>query len=498
MSAAPPARRGYFGQLASESVVYGLSSVLSKMAYILLVPIYTRVFSPAEYGAMSLVVTVMAAASVMVVLALDNSAHRWFYESDDAADRKATIASWAWCQVGVALLFAVAISAGAERIGEALVGTRAAGGYVRLAAWALPLSAMSMVCTNWLRMQRRAWGTLLFNLATVASSLLLTVALVVGMGQGIAGVFQAQLLTAAWTTVVAVAVMRDWLHPAHFRRGRLAEMLRYALPLIPAALSFWVVNAIDRLFVQRYSTTADVGVYQVGYAVASCVALGTQAFQQAWGPFSMSIHREADARKFYADALLVYLWLTCLASTVVGVLAPEILRVFAGPAYAGASRVVALLAFGYVMIGLTYIAGLGPSLARRTSPVGIAITAAAGLNIALNLVLTPRLGKEGAALSTLLSQAAVPLYLFRRSQQLYPIPYRFGAAIAIVALAGAATAVGISWRFSTPWIGVPVKLLLAGSLVPALFALRIVSLATVSGAVRRLRMPAGSPSNGVP
>jgi O-antigen/teichoic acid export membrane protein len=473
-------------QLASESLVYGLSSALTKLAYVILVPLYTRVFTPGEYGLVALVTTVGAAATVLAVLGLDSAAHRWFWDSEDPAERKRTLASWAWCQALASLVLAAALVLAAGPLSRLVVGTDEAAGPLRLLGAALPLTGFATVTTNWLRMRRRPWATLGFNLAVMASGLGLTVLFVLGFGWGVRGVFAAQLATGAWTAALAGFVMRDWLHPRHFAGDRLREMLTYALPLIPAGMAVWVLGLGDRLFVQRYASTSDVGVYQVGFAVASVVALGTQAFQQAWGPFSFSIHRDRDAPAVYAAALLAYLWLACFAASAVGMLAPEILRVVATAEYAGAHRVAALLAFGYVATGLGYIAGLGLGLARKTAPMGAAVTLGAGVNLVLNFSLTPRMGMDGAALAALLSQGLVPVYLFHRAQRVYPLPYRFGPAVALVALGGAVTWLGLRWTLPLG-PGLALKAGLLSLFIPALFAFGIVSPARAARLLRRRR-----------
>ena len=85
--------------------------------------------------------------------------------------------------------------------------------------------------------------------------------------------------------------MRDWLRPKWFKRDRLAAMLRYALPLIPAALGFWVINISDRYLLNLLASKAEVGMYQVAYSVAAITALVTSAFQTAWSPFAYSIYK---------------------------------------------------------------------------------------------------------------------------------------------------------------------------------------------------------------
>lgn len=462
-------------QLASESLVYGLSGIIARFLNIFLVPIYTRVFTPEEYGVVSLVTSALVLISTFVVLALDNSAARWYWDTEDSADRKSTMASWAWCQLIVSSVVATILVAFSQRLGDTLVGRPDAGTYFAIVGLALPLSALGNVATNWLRLQRRPWATLAYALGTNLLTILLTITFVVVLGYGIAGIFLAQLLTAGVSTLAAVFLLGDWIHPRHFERSRLGEMLRYGLPLIPAAIAFWVVGFADRYFVQLYTTTSEVGLYQVGSTVAALVALATGAFQQAWGPFALSIHKRDNAKQVYASVFIAYLWLASLLSTALALFAAEVIRIFATDQYSGAATIVGLLCFSYVMIGLTYIASIGPAILKISKLIGLAIMLAAIVNIALNVILVPPMGKTGSAVATLVSQSVVPIYLFYRSQQLYPIPYRFKAGLGIIALGLTISSVGVFLDFESYWLGIVVRILLLSLFVPTLFLLRIVT-----------------------
>lgn len=471
-------------QLASESVIYGLAGVLTRFLMIFLVPIYTRIFSPEDYGVISLVTSTMAVVTIFVVLALDNSAHRWYWETEDRTDQKQTLASWAWCQLVVSSSAAAVIIGLAHWLARTIVGRDEAVLAFQLSALALPIGTLGTVAVNWLRMMRRPWATMGYSLATSLTHILLTVLLVAGLGWGIRGVFIGQLAAAAVGSLAAILLMRGWLHPRYVRWERLRAMLRFGLPLIPAALSFWVVSLADRYFVQFYTSTSEVGLYALGSTIAALIVIVTNAFQQAWGPFALSIHRQPDARYVYANVFLIYLWLTCALSTALTLFAPEALRLIATEAYVGAAGVVGFLALSTTFSGLTSIAAIGPQIVKTNVPTGVAITCAALLNIALNIVFVPRLGKSGAALATLLSQALVPLYLFYRSQQLYPLPYRFGPGVGFVALAGVIMAIGSLWQAESLWLGIAVKLLLCMLFLPAPLLFRALTLTQTRELVR--------------
>lgn len=473
----------YLKQLASESMIYGFAGVAARLLSIVLVPLYTRHFSPDAYGVLSLVTATMAMVTIFATLALDNSAHRWFWETESLSDRKRTIASWAWCQGTVALTFAIVLTLTAGGLSQLLLGDRTGAIYFQLAGWAIPLAVCNKVAIGWLRMKRRPLSTVVVTLSASGVAVLFIVLLVVVFGRGLRGVFEAQLIAAVLSALVSLALLRDWVNPRHFDGARLKEMLRYAVPLIPAGVAFWVNSMADRYFVQAYAGPTEVGLYQVGFSLAAVVALGTTAFQQAWGPFALSIHKQDDAPGVYAAALLGYLWIACLGASAVSILAPEALRIFTTEDYYDAWTVVPLLAFSYVMVGLTYIASVGASIAKTTAPVGVAVTVAAVVNLLLNFLLTPHWGREGAALATLVSQALVPLYLFVVTRRLFPIPYRFGTAAALLLASAAIVWVGLGAGTADP---APLwgKIGLLSLFVPMLLVLRIMRPAQLLRAVR--------------
>lgn len=471
--------------------MYGLAATVSRALSFFLVPIYTRVFAPEDYGVISLVNTTIAVAAVFVALGLDSSAGRWYWGTSDDEDRRVTLSSWTGTYLATATALGIVVIAASRWLSDVTVGGPGAATYIRLAAVTLPLGVLVVVLTNFFRMQRRPWAAAAFSFATSTTNIALALLLVVGLHRGIDGVYQAQIGSAAFGSLIALYLVRDWIRPRWFRRERVREMLAYALPLVPAALAFWVVNLSDRYFVRVFGSTREVGIYQVANALAALVALVTVGFQQAWGPFALSIHREEGARRVYADALMLYGWVTCLVAVAISALAPEAIRVVATDRYAAAAGSVPYLALSYVVMGGMYIAALGANLTKTTKPVAAGVGLAALVNVGLNLLLVPSLGGVGAAISTLAAWVVMTGYVFARSQRLYPIPYRFVPAGALFTLSLALALAGQAWRPGSLAVAVAGKLALTALLIPAAFALRVVTREQIGGALARLGGKAG-------
>ncbi len=418
--------------LAKESLIYGVSGILTRFVSVLLMPIYTAIFAPADFGIVSLVTTFSALLSILLILSLDNSMGRWYYENESEDDRKITSSTFLWSCFTAALLLSTLVFVLRGYIADTIFRTPETRPLLALMAINLPLTVFSVFTVNMLRLQRKPIATTVFTLSTALLTVALNIVFIVVLKVGISGIFYAQIITSIVATIWTIVLFRNALSPFAFSTQRWSEMINFSLPLIPATVAHWVIALSGAYFIQIMWGTHEVGLYQVGLNVASIAALATTAFQMAWAPFAYSIHKQAGARQVYARVLLAFVASSCSLSLGVMLFAPEILRVLTSPSYYDAATVAGLLAFGQVLLGMSSIAAIGPGIVKNNKPYGAAVLVSAGLLVVLNLALVPRLGKEGAAISVLLSQSVVPLIVFARGQKIYPIPYRFAATIFVL------------------------------------------------------------------
>ena len=426
--------REKFKQLGKESLIYGVSGMLQKFIAVLLVPLYWNAFLPDQIGQQALVLMVFTLLSAFSVLGMDNAAHTWFWQTDRAEDQRITIATWFWCQLTVSLVLGGLLALLAGPVSVLISGDKEAALLLQLAAATLPLSVAGVIVSHYFRLHRRPMSTLWF---TIASSLLLVglnLWFILALRWGMPGFFLAQTVAGGCSTVAGLWLLRKTIHPRFARMPRLREMLHFALPLMPAALALWVMGLSDRLFLEKFLDTREVGLYAAGASLATAVAMVTGAFTTAWGPFALSMQRQPDAPALYARALLVYLALGGAMVTAVALFTPEALQLLAKPAYMGAAPVVGILALGVLANGLATIASTGLGLAKKSAPIAAGVFIAAIVSVGLNLLLIPLCGKTGSAWASAVSWAVCTGYVFMRAQRIHPLPYDLRRAIAIGAL----------------------------------------------------------------
>jgi O-antigen/teichoic acid export membrane protein len=411
-------------QLAGESVIYGLSGIISRFISLFLVPLYTRILLPSDYGILGLVNTTFFFVGIFVVFALDNSAARWYYDSEDEHERKKTFASWFWFQLSVSILVSAIVILLSSPLSQLILKERLPQLLI-IPAITLLANILPAMIWNWLRLQRKAWATVIFNLSNAILTILFNIYFTLILRLGVQGILLAALCSNSLSSLYALWVMKGWIKYAHFSLKRLREMLKYATPLIPTSLAFWVLSSSAVYALQIFRSPAEIGLFQIGSSIAGGVALIVGAFQMAWGPFAFSILNKPEAKDTYSAVLTIYTLVTCSLALLVALFAKEILMVLTTSQYFEAATVAGILAFHAILSGFTYISSIGISIVKKTSPMAVAVMMAALITPVFYFFLIPLLGKEGAALSNLIGYIIVPVILFYKSQKLYKIPYRF-------------------------------------------------------------------------
>lgn len=419
--------------LFSDSLIYGISGVLSRFIGIFLTPLYTRVYLPSDYGIMGMLNNGYALVTIILVFALDNSTARWFYDSDDKQERKRTINTWLWFYLIFSLIACILFYVTAPVLSTLLFHNLEEGAiYIRLLGLALPMMVWMAVANNVLRFERKAIPAVILSLTYSLVLIAFSVVFVLYMKLGLLGAYYAQIVASFCSMILSLVLIKDWIGSIKlFEWSRWMAMIRYSLPFVPASIAYWLVNLSGVFFVNAYLSESEAGLYQIGTSIAAVVGLITLAFQQAWSPFAFSIINQPDAKDIYAKVFYIYVLLVGTFCMLISLFAPEALIILTTPKYYGAGWVASILAFSYLAIGLTSIADIGTAIAKKTAPLGFISVVSAIVLVVLNFQLIPSLGKEGAALAICISQFIVPIYMFYRSGKVYPIPYKFKMAIGI-------------------------------------------------------------------
>ena len=486
---------GYLRRLATTGAAYTASSVISKLIAVALLPLYTRYLTPADYGAAEVLVTGVIAASIIIRLGIIEALLRFYYQAGEEPQQvvKTAFASLLWTTtIGLALALPLA-----EPLSRLLLGHSDAG-LMRIAIFGLWVFTMFEFLTALYRLDERAKAYFIFTVANVLVTIPVTVWLVVGEGKGASGLLWGQYGTGALFLAGLVISQRHRLAVVP-DRGVWRRMLRWGLPTMPAELSLYSLNFIDRVLIVRIVGLGDAGLYSLSVKFAQAVNVLVKGFQLAWPPLAYSIRDDDEARRAYAVIVTWFVSVTTFVVAGMWLLSRWIVRALAAPEFFDSYKTIGLVSTGVMLYALYLVLVIVLGRTGRTEFNFPATGAGTVVNIVLNLLLLPSMGIVGAGVSLVASYAVVLVLMYVFTQRLFKVPYEWARLAQAVGLAAVLVAVGevflptsgiggLAGRTAL-WLAYPLLLWFSGFLndEEREAARRVLSPATVRAALTNLR-----------
>jgi O-antigen/teichoic acid export membrane protein len=388
-----------------------------------LLPIFTRLFTPSEYGIIELLVTASALLTRILAVGVDSALLR-FYNDYQVEERKGLVFTGLFYLAVVGVPISLVLSRFSDVFSRLLLGSDAHSTLVTLMLLTMPFIMIGWLPQDLTRLEFRklkynflmTGGTVFYAIAAVG--------LVVFLHKGLWGVIFSHFLKASLFALLGIILVRHNLVPkVDFEK--LKKLLSFGAPLLPAAIALWVSNSSDRFFLVRLASLHSVGVYSVANRLAWVQWFVFSSFQLAFTPIAYSIYRRPHTAVLFRRVFMYYIALSSVLGIGVSIFGLNLLRLLTPEAYHPAHRLVGLLSLSVILHGAFYIFGIGISIAEKTKYFAYSYLIGAAANIALNLVMIPRHGAMGAAVATVISFAIVALLGGYWSKRAYPLDFPF-------------------------------------------------------------------------
>jgi O-antigen/teichoic acid export membrane protein len=402
---APPARPvplaavvAYLKRLVFSLAAYQVADVVSKFIAVLLLPVYTRYINPAGYGVVELLANGVIFISIVVRFGMIEAFLR-FYFVDQNPQRRNALARRA---VGF-LLVATTVAAGilfaaAVPLSKIVLSYRDPTTF-RVAVLGLWTFTNLELAYALLRVDERLRTYAIASLSNVAMTIVASVVLVVGLGDGARGLLLGNYGASTLVLIALWWTMRKRLLPHRGSAEPLPVLLRFGLPTVPAEASVYALSIVDRYYIYHHRGPALAGLYSIAVKLAGAVAIIVRAFQYAWPPLAYSVSDDAEAARLYGLVTTYYLLVSGWVVVGLALLGRWVLRLLTAPAYYGAYRALPWVALGWALYGLWVVFLVIAGRARVTTRNFPASLAGLLANIVLIVVLVPPLGIAGAGIA---------------------------------------------------------------------------------------------------
>jgi O-antigen/teichoic acid export membrane protein len=384
-----------FKRFFSNAFWYGLSIVLTRAGWLVLLPIYWTKLAPEDFGIIGVAHLLQVFLTALLGLGLSDAVQRFLLEWPES-ERGRSLFTLLTAVVMFSAGICVVVSLAGERLLALVFRQVPFEPYLQIAVWTAFFANLSLIPLAVLRIRERILAFSLLTIGAFATQATVGIYLVVYLDAGAEGYLRAALYSGGISCAVSLLVIGSEITP-RFCWIELRRSFRYGAPTAVALVLEAFASALDRYFLDKHVALAQLGLYNLASQFGSAFNVFNQALKTSWFPF---LYRANAERDDVADILgrfsVLYLALLAIPALAVALLAREFIEWFGGDRYRGVYPLVPLFVAYYYTYAIIAAMGRGMDLAKRTEMWPLVPTSGLIVSLTALFFLVPMWGVWGA------------------------------------------------------------------------------------------------------
>lgn len=416
-------------ELTKDTAIYGISTMLGRFLNFILVPFYTNVFSPADYGVVILIYSYIAIFNIIFIYGLD-AAFLKYAAFKDVGDEKDNFSTPFISIFLTSIVFCGSIVLVRQPFAEFVELSANLNYLIILSALILFFDANAVISFLKLRLERKAKLFSFIKIVSIFFNIALNIFLIIKLKWGIEAIFISNLAASVLSFLLLIPTLaknfKFSFHKVLFKR-----LIKFGLPYLPAGLGMMLVQVIDVPILEKLTDVKTVGIYKANYKLGIFMMLFVNMFQYAWQPFFLTNAKEENVKEIFSKVLTYFTIVGSIMLVLLSLFISDLVKIdFAGFSIIGEKYwaglyIVPVILLAYLFNGFYVVFSAGIYIEEKSIYAPIVTGAGALTNIVANYILIPQLNIMGAALATLLSYIVMASGYYIVTQKFYKINYDY-------------------------------------------------------------------------
>jgi len=419
--------------------IYSVGEILVKASGFFLIPIYTRVLTPSDYGVVGYLQVILQIFTVVLAFGFHGAQSRYYYDVDKDLQQLGRFSfSINISQIILFMLIAVPVSIIGFKY-SITVGKSKILFYpfVLLTIWTALLQVLANNAVGYYRASqqftRAAILQLLRFIFITGFSLYFVLNKELGALGRVFGLFLGMFV---------FIIISFWNYTRVFVFQFSFEDLKYALgfgtPLVIHLLAGTIHTAIDRVILERYVSMGELGIYSLAFNIGNVLNMFIISFNQAYQPtfFDLMSSERTDKKSQIIKIFSVWLWLLTIIVLAAILIGPYFLKIFAGENFVSVIEVFPFMIISFFFGGFYYFFATPLFYYKKTKLLPIITIISSTVNIILNILFIPQFGIIGAAVATIIShvvQSLIALILGNRMLKIeWPVKHILSSILLVL------------------------------------------------------------------
>jgi len=426
--------------------IYGLGPAFSKFVGFFLVPVYTRLFCPEEYGVIDLFNTVIHLFTVLINLQIYSAVGRYFHQIEN---KKLLVSTGLWNEIFLSIIIVSSLIFFSTDINKFLLDDISYNRIFILALLWMPFNVISNYLSTVMRYENKPLIFILISMLQTISKVVVSLSTILVLDFGIAGIYIGHLAGDTIALCLFLFFLRKHIG-IKINFSLLKKLLLFSLPLVPAVFALYGSEFLNRIIMLKYMTLSSIGIFAVALKVASAFALLRLAFRLTWEPFIYANLKRIDHKKQIVRIYKMTTILLCFLVCTITLFSKEILYVITTRDYFAAASIIGVLSIYFVFDILLDMIGIGPRIVHKTIFDSVSRILGVIVSVLSMLFLIPLYGVMGAALSLCVGGGTSLIISWYYTDKLYPIGYP--KVFTLLIISSMFLVVILNYSFTIPFI----------------------------------------------
>ena len=443
--------------VARHGSIYGLANLLDRMVSFIMIPIYTRFLTPADYGILELIYMTTNIILMVVGLGIQAAVGRFYFDYEDEKDRYRVV-STAFIGYGGLAITAIALLLPFSGImAKYILNSTDLTSYFVVALITLGVGMVIPIGSTFLRVRLKSIQLTVFMFCKMLVTVGLNLYFLIVAGYGVYGILLASMIAEGiFAVIMSIYVIRQT--GFRFDWDILRAMIKFGLPLIPTGIAAYAVHASDRYFIKEMASMSLTGLYSIGYKLGTLVGqFVTSPFVQVWNPRRFEHFNRGDAERIYSRIFTYFVTFSVFVGLQISILSKDAVQLLTTEPFWPAYKVVPIIALSSIIFAFHYHFQVGILMKKATKYIAYINISNGAINLVLNYILISRFDIWGAAYATLICFTYKAALTFYFSNRFYKILVEWRRVVTLFLVAAGIYFAAIQIEFGSVWINLPVK-----------------------------------------
>lgn len=414
--------------LSKNVLLFSISSFLPKVIAFLLIPFYTSILTPADYGVSEMIQTTVSLLLPIFTVDIQDAVLRFSFDDRYKPDKVFSVAI-SMILKGFVLVFLIALGLVMFNIQGMEVQ------YIVFALWQYGIMSLQNSCNLFCRGIDKISVITISSLIDSVLNALINILLLAVIPMGLVGYLLASTISATISLSYMIVKAKLYQYLDFNINSQLQhEMLCFSLPLVSSGIAWWVNNASDRYIVTAMVGIAASGLYATAYKIPAILTVFQNVFFQAWSISALKEFDKDDKDGFIAKMYTLVNSAMAIICSIIILFNVPLSRLLYSNDFFQAWEFVPPLLVAIVFNANALFVGAIYTVVKKTKILSYTTMLGAAVNVLGNIILIYWIGPYGAALSTMLGYFFVMIIRLILLQRMFSLKVRYRRDLFVVLL----------------------------------------------------------------